>query len=272
MYVGAPLPTMRPARSHLLLLAVSVLLMGLSSCQTAPDKRLLQYLNQDGFGKRYTGNVEEEEYLTIGDRVSYLDAFQPELRGTDAVALDGTITLPEVGAVHVAGMTRSELEALLEQKFAPYFERTDMTVVIQSAGTKVYWILGEVQRQGPQRFPGDLTIFEAVYGAAPSEDTANLGRVRLIRPDPREPFVMTVNVNDMIRSGDSTYNVHVAENDIIFVPPTMLAQIGYFIVSLISPITAVIGRISQSLFSVLRLTRFNTGGGRGNRRNNNNFF
>ena len=37
-----------------------------ASCNTTPDKRALQYLNTDGFGNRYTGNAEEENYITIG--------------------------------------------------------------------------------------------------------------------------------------------------------------------------------------------------------------
>lgn len=249
----------------------ALLLVGVASCKTSPDKRLLQHLNQEGFGKRYTGNSEEEDYATIGDRIAYADNLQPDLRGLDAVGIDGTITLPEVGTVHVAGMTRSELEALFQQKFAPYFERTDIQVTIQSAGAKTYWVLGEVGGQGQRPFPGDLTIFEAVMASVPNPNTANLGRVRLIRPDPREPFVITVNVTDMIRRGDSTYNVHVRENDIIYVPPTLFAQIGYFIVGLISPVTTVISSVAASIFSLLRLSRFNTGGGRG-RNNNQGFF
>jgi hypothetical protein len=74
-------------------------------------------------------------------------------------------------------------------------------------------------------------------------------------------------VNDIVRTGDSTYNVHVEENDIIFVPPTMLAQLGYFIVGLISPVTTVISSVAGSVFSLLRLSRFNYGGNFNNRNN-----
>lgn len=263
---------MRLVRS-LRLSLVLLLLAGLSACQAAPDKRLLQYLNQGpGFGHRYTGNAEEEAYATIGDQVSYIDAYHPELRGADQVALDGTITVPEVGAVHVAGMTRTEIQALLHQKLAPYYDQNDITVAVQGYGRNNYWVLGEVGVQGPRPFTGDLTIFEAVMQAGPNQDTANLGRVRLIRPDPREPFTITVNVNDIIRTGDSTYNVRVQQNDILYVPPTLLAQIGYFLVALISPVTTVLSRVATSIFSVLRFSRFNVGGGRNNNNRNNNVF
>ena len=259
---------MRPV----LLILAAAFCLGLHSCEAPPDKRLLQYLNNQGFGKRYTGNAEEEDYVTIGDQVSFVDSLHPELRGNDRVGLDGTITVPEVGAVHVAGMTRSEIEALLTTKLAPYYDRNDITVLLQTIGGKTYWMLGEVPLKGPRPFPGDLTIFEAVMLARPTEATANLGRVRLIRADPREPLIFTVNVNDMLRTGDSTYNIHVQESDIIVVPPTMLAQVGYFLVGLISPVTTVVSAIAGSVFQLLRLTQgnFGVGGRRGGRFNNNN--
>jgi len=242
------------------------------ACQSVPpDKKILQHLNTQGFGKRYTGNAEEENYLTLGDSLSFADAFHPELSGTARVELDGTITLPEVGAVHVAGLTRSEVEALLTQKYQPYFERTDITVNLGATSAKSFWVLGEVGRSGPQVFTGDMTIFEAVLNAGPRDGTANLGRVRLVRPDPLEPTVLVVNINDMLRTGDSTFNVHVRELDIIYVPPTLLAQIGYFLQALISPITVVINALAQSLLGLVRLDRLSAGQAVGGRRGNNNF-
>jgi len=246
---------------------------GLTSCNTAPDKRLLQYLNHEGFGKRYTGNAEEEDYVVLGDSVTYQDAINPDLIGSDRVGLDGTITLPEIGAVHVAGMTRSEIEALLNQKFAPYYEENDVSVTIVTIDGKTYWVLGEVASEGERPFPGDLTIFEAVHRARPTASAANLGRVRLIRPDPREPLIITVNVNDMIRTGDSTYNIHVREGDIIYVPPTMLTQVGQFMVALISPVTTVINSVARNLLNLQRVSRGQFPiNNRGRRGNNNNFF
>ena len=246
---------------------------GLTSCASAPDKRLLQYLNTEGFGKRYTGNAEEEDYVVLGDQVLFVDSINPTLRGGDRVGLDGTIALPEIGSVHVAGLTRSEIEALLEQKFAPYFEDNEITVSITTLDGKTYWVLGEVAASGERPFRGDLTVFEAVQRARPDKAGANLGRVRLIRPDPREPLVITVNVNDMIRTGDSTFNVHVREGDILYVPPTLLTQIGDFVVALIQPITTVITSVARNILNLERVSRgqFPLNNRRGNN-NNNNFF
>jgi protein involved in polysaccharide export with SLBB domain len=232
----------------------------LGSCSsTSPDKRLLQYLNQEGFGNRYTGNAEEENYITIDDTIEITDSYHPdELTLTGLVVdIDGTVVLPELGAVHVAGQTRSELEAYLLEKYSPYYTKLDIRVKIRTQG-KVFFVFGEVSNRGAQPFKGDLTVFQAVMAAVPDQRTANLGRVQVIRPDPRDGYTIYVNIDDMFQH-DSTSNVHIQERDIIYVPPTMMAEFGYFLSAMIFPITQVLTDLRGSLFL------FGVGG-RGNRR------
>jgi protein involved in polysaccharide export with SLBB domain len=257
------LPPVR-SRLPLALAALAALVAGgLSSCSsTAPDKRLLQYLNDKGFGKRYTGNAEDQNYVTIGDTVSISDAFHPELSVSQPVEIDGTVILPEIGAVHVAGQTRAELEAFLTHKYQPYYEQLKIDVRIATRG-KIYFVFGEVLAKGEKQFAGNLTVFEAVMGANPDERTANLARTQVIRADPRDPLVIPINIGAMFR-GDSTDNIQIRELDIIYVPPTMIAQFGYFLADLIFPITTVLRQLASAIYI------FDAGGryGRGNRYDN----
>jgi protein involved in polysaccharide export with SLBB domain len=242
----APRLGLRRGLACLALLALCVL--G-SSCYSGIDKRLIQNLPVDGFGSRYSGDSQQENWVDIDDTVNYVDAYNPEVVGQGRVDIDGTIIIDEVGAVHVAGLTRTEIEALLTQKLAPYYTQTDIRVSIQTA-KKSYFIFGELLGpQGRKPHPGDLTIFEAVMGARPNPQKANLGRVRLMRADPRDPIVFTVNVGEILRTGDSTFNVQVKEGDIVIVPPTMLAQLGYFIVDLLTPFTEVLNSVFSSIFT-----------------------
>lgn len=260
----------RPVRASwglgtLLLLCLASWVTGCNS-SSAPDKRVLQYLNRDGFGNRYTGNAEEENYVSIGDTVALIDVLKPgRLSSTQVVDIDGTVLLPELGVVHVAGYTRSDLRAYLTERYSAYYDETQLEVQIKTQGKK-YFVFGEVYSEGEVQFEGDLTIFEAVMGAEPRPNSANLGRVKLIRADPVDPFVAVVNINDLF-DGDSTFNLHVHERDIIFVPPTMLAQVAYFIKALIFPFTEVIREVSSAFFWGSRFGLFDTNlqaGGRNN--------
>ena len=133
--------TSRRAASPLMLL-IAILACGLAACHSAPSKRTLQYMNQEGFGRRYSGNMLEENYLTIGDSVTIFDRVHSELALSTVVDIDGTILLPEVGRIHVAGYTRSDLEAVLAERYSPYYETPTEIVVDITTSSKVFWVLG----------------------------------------------------------------------------------------------------------------------------------
>ena len=246
--------------------ALAPLVPTVSGCMTADiqDKRILQYLNREGFGKRYTGDSQEQNYVTIGDSITYIDTYHPdETRGTAVVDVDGTILMPDAGSVFVAGMTRAELESFLTQKLSPYWTETDVQVEIRTGGDRAFYVIGEVDVPGRKPFPGDVTLFEAVMQAEPSEYTANLGRVRLIRADPRNPMVIPVNVADMWRTGDSTYNLRLQEFDIVYVPPTLLKQFADVVSGVVVPLLTPFNAIIRAIFALDGRNRF--GNGRNNR-------
>jgi protein involved in polysaccharide export with SLBB domain len=237
-------------RTLIFLLSFACLLQALAGCNSSPDKRTLQYLNTQGFGNRYSGNAEEENWLAIGDQLSIADSYNTDLDNiTVTVDIDGTVVLPELGAVRVAGLTRTGVEALLMEKYSPYYDRLDIKVKITTRNKK-YYVFGETSTQGEVDFPGDLTLFQAVTRAGPKDETANLGRVRLIRADPKDPFVQTYDLGDMISHGYSTFNVQVQENDIIYVPPSMMAEIGYFLDTLFFPVKQVLTGLASAIFSL----------------------
>ena len=165
-------------------------------------------------GNRYSSLVEEERYVGIGDRVLYIDSFNPDVNGIEVVGVDGTIAVPPVGAVAVAGLTRAEVEALLTQRISPYFERNDVKVTIEASTEGVYFVLSEVPDPGLRPFEGDLTLFEAVVRELPDDFSGDLGRVKLIRADPRDPSVLTASVSEMIQSC-CTFSVLIEERDVI---------------------------------------------------------
>src|SRR5262249_50622284 len=111
-------------------------------------------------------------------------------------------------------------------------------------------VVGEVDKPGKQDFRGDLTVFEAVQDAHPKDDTANLGRVQLIRGDPVDPMIITINFHDFIDYGDTTYNVIVHENDIIYVPPTLFGTIGNFVAKIFYPVKVIVQPLQSLLFFV----------------------
>ena len=82
-----------------------------------------------------------------------------------------------------AGLTRSDLQAVLREKYSPYFQDAPEIVVEISASQRSYWVLGEVTREGSYPFRGNQNIIDAIVQARPKKDTANLGRILLSQRD-----------------------------------------------------------------------------------------
>ena len=255
--------TTLPASPFFGLLAVLIAMFSLPGCNTAPSKRAIQYMNQEGFGRPVFGNAEEEEYVSIGDAVTVFDVAHPdEIDFRLVVAADGTVLLREVGRIYIAGLTRTDLQSLLTRKYDPYFRDSPEIVVEISASQRVFWVLGEVTKEGSFPFKGNQNIIDAIVSARPKKTSANLGRVMLIRADPTDPLRLPFNYNDLVIQGDSSLNYVLQENDIIWVPPTVLAEFGYFFRQLLYPFTTVIQAISSAFFGAGR------NGGRNGGRNN----
>jgi polysaccharide export outer membrane protein len=250
-------PSLRsPGAGTILAAAIAAVL--LSGCRAAEERRIYRYLNTEGFGKRAQGDANTENYVGVGDTVTITDTLHPTLQlPPQEVDVDGTIVVPDLGSLAVLGRTRGEIEALLRERFADLYDRTDLHVQIRSDRKKIF-VVGEVKKPGAMPFQGDLTIFEVVLDAVPIDESANLGRVQLIRGDPVDPTIITVNFDDFIDYGDTTYNVLVRENDIVYVPPTFIGSFANLVKRLVYPVQVIVQPL-QSLLFFLFVPR---GGGR----------
>lgn len=224
------------------------ILVGCSSLNA--DKRILQQAVQKGFGRRYSGRSVDAEYVLVGDRVAFEDLNDEGLRGLRTVGIDGAIDIPQAGQVFVAGMSALEIETTLTQKLSGYFKEIDIRVSIETGGGRMYYVLGEVSAPGPKPFLGDITLMEAVLAAGPKAYSANLSLVRLIRADPLDPMIATLDVAAVWLEGDSTDNWPIEEFDIIYVPPTFMQEIADFISGILAPFTSIFRQIFQLLFQL----------------------
>jgi protein involved in polysaccharide export with SLBB domain len=157
-----------------------------------PDKRLLQ------------GPDADEPWAAVHDRIQVTGAHPADV----VVDIDGTVRLPEIGIVEVAGRTRGEIESILAERYGPYHGVVDHRVEIRKDG-QVYSVLGEVAEPGPRHLSGHLTIREAVELASPRCDTSNLRCVSLVRG-------RQVTLLDLTAEAASGVTVH--ERDVLFVP------------------------------------------------------
>lgn len=141
---------------------------------------------------------------------------------------DGNIDFPVFGKLNVKGLTRKELEAVIQDKLASAFSKERPIVTIRITNYSVN-IVGEVARPGKFVTNNDrLTIFE---GLALAGDISIFGRrdnVKVLRENADgTKKIITVNLNDENIINSPVY--YLEQNDVVYVEPNKSkANSSYF--------------------------------------------
>lgn len=96
-----------------------------------------------------------------------------ELGGEYGIDPDNSLSVPRVGRIEVDGMTLADLELLLAQKLSAAM-RTDVTVAIEVARFRPYFIMGQVTESGAIEWRPGLKVIQAISlarGVLRSDDT-----------------------------------------------------------------------------------------------------
>ena len=125
--------------------------------------------------------------------ISGFDPRDPLLTGIK-IEEDGTIPLPVVGKVEVAGLTTEQARAKIQEIVERYLESPSVDVKLLSFQ---YTVLGEVQNQGRfTTYNPKLNILEAVGESGGFTDFANRSKVKIVRRENDEITIAYVNLLD----------------------------------------------------------------------------
>lgn len=164
----------------------------------------------------------------------------PRIERDVIVRPDGMITVDLVGDVPAGGRTVEEIAQDVEKRIARFKRGASVTIAVRSASSTSVTILGEVR--GNRSFPllKETRVSGAIGMAGGTNPFASLGKVRVIRTGGGETVVYNVNLK-AIQKGDLSTDILLAEGDIVYVPPTILARVGYAIQAVLFPFQPLIG-------------------------------
>jgi polysaccharide biosynthesis/export protein len=145
-----------------------------------------------------------------------------KLNGDRRVSEAGTINLPLIGDVQVAGKNTAEItvavKKLLEDK---YMQRASVDVQVTEFRSRPISVIGSVKQPGNLGFSGRWSLLEALTAAGGL--TENHGNVVYIlrRPDNGLSDQVTIDLDDLLVRGDQRLNIPIFANDLINVPATV---------------------------------------------------
>lgn len=164
--------------------------------------------------------VSQDQYvIRPGDEIEILVWEQPSFNTLTTVSRLGTIAIPLVGEITVAGLTQEELKRDLVSKLAEYIrDDINLTISIRNTDTLIVSVLGMVTN--PDNYPvvDQTSIFRIISTAGGTTEDANLKKVKLYRLAGHEDYV-TLNLFDYLETGQmNSSEILVRPGDIVYVP------------------------------------------------------
>lgn len=213
----------------------------LPACVTSDDARVLQVLNQRGFG-RPTLDANRQYYLGIGDGIVVRAPGYKEYSGqSENIRMDGTVTLADVGEVYLNGLTPEEATEVVRQYYGVLLQDTDdFAVEVTKINSKKYYVSG-VPPFNPRSlvFKGDTLLIDAVSSAVQDENLVDTDNIKVIRGDPENPLVISCDYDAIRSEGLTRDNILIRENDIIYLTPSWVGYIAWFVSVLVSPLKPI---------------------------------
>jgi len=141
------------------------------------------------------------------------------------IAIDGRIAFPLIGNVQAEGLTLTQLEKVVNDKYTQYVRNLKATLIaLEIQHPKVY-VIGEVSRPGSYAFTTSTTVLDALAMAGGYTTRAYLRDVVVFRNDGLErPVAFKLDIASSLRRGETFANVRIKPADIIFVPKSAIAS------------------------------------------------
>lgn len=164
---------------------------------------------------------------------------EPKIERVLTVRPDGKVSLDLIGDVQASGLTPEEIAESVRVAIGRYKRDASVTVTVIAAESDTISMFGEVLSPGTFPILHDIRVAEAIAQLGGMTNFASKRYVRVIRTDNKKTTVHRVNLADIL-DGDLSTNIQLLSGDIIVVPPTTLAKVGYFMQQLLFPFQPVI--------------------------------
>ena len=171
-------------------------------------------------GKKWSSWVSLDAYkIGSGDILEIMTWKEPEFSREEVlVRIDGKISFPLLGDIHVAGRTPLQVKKDIEAGLKDYVDNPIVTIHVKVPGSQKIYILGEVVNTGEYPMTKDLTVLQAFALAGGFTEWASKKEIILLRNEDGKEKIYRINYKDIVQGKDYSQNIHLKANDTIIVP------------------------------------------------------
>ncbi len=180
---------------------------------------------------RARGPVVRDEYrLQVGDHLDVKFPYHGKMNQKVPIRPDGKITLESTaGEIIAAGATAEELRAEIQRRAEERLVDPVVVVIVTQFGDRRVYVGGEVNKPGYVTVQEGMTPLQAVMAVGGFKDTAQKDSVLYVARTPGGTYEASrLDLDAVVRDG-APEEVRVAGSDLVWVPPSRIANANKFI-------------------------------------------
>jgi protein involved in polysaccharide export with SLBB domain len=180
--------------------------------------------------------VTPDYVIGPGDELRLQVWGQVNERGDFVVDRTGSIAVPEVGTLHVAGLQFSQLNDFLRAQLGRVYRNFDLNVNLGQLRSIQVFVVGQVRQPGSYTIGSLSTLLNALFASGGPLPQGSLRDIQLKR---RGDTVTHFDLYDLLLRGDKSKDVPLEPGDVIFIPD-------------VGPQVAVLGSVTTPAIYELR--------------------
>jgi len=189
----------------------------------------------------------DEYRMQIGDIIEIKFFNNPELNDRVQVGPDGRISLQLIDDLPAVGLTRSELQKTITDRYARFLKAPQVSVLIRTYAGQRIFVGGEVNNPGLFPLDAETTALEAIMRAGGFKNTARKTAVFLVRKgDQGQPVVLRLQID--VEKGAKNKGLVpgpvLRPYDAVFVAKSRIAKVDQFMANYVGdlvPVSVVAG-------------------------------
>ncbi len=159
--------------------------------------------------------VTPDYVIGPGDELRIQIWGQVNQQGSFVVDRTGSIALPQVGTVHVAGVQFSQLSDFLKSQLGRIYRNFDLNVNLGQLRSIQVLVVGQARQPGSFSIGSLSTLLNALFA---SGGPLPQGSLRDIQVKRGSETITHFDLYDLLLHGDKTKDVRLESGDVIFIP------------------------------------------------------
>jgi protein involved in polysaccharide export with SLBB domain len=180
--------------------------------------------------------VTPDYLIGPGDELRLQIWGQVNQRGDFVVDRTGSISLPEIGTIHVAGLQFSQITDFLRSQIARVYRNFDLNVNLGQLRSIQVFVVGQAKKPGSFTIGSLSTLLNALFA---SGGPLPQGSLRDIQVERGSQTITHFDLYDLLLHGDKSKDVRLEPGDVIFIPD-------------VGPQVAVMGSVTNPAIYELR--------------------